>query len=209
MSLYNPHFFPDRNDTNIVSKGQALPNSVTNMSKCCVDSTGCTKGRLIDNNKSNISNETSTWWLVCYLGQDFKLPHIQAFISSFFMACTTCVSGFQLVWRSHFKSSILEICALVLLIAISSLLNDKSALDCGLTVLLHDIVFLTMILIIAHPLPTNWNTYNKPGIWAYFLKCDYVGAGDWKVFLLHNWRSFGTSSWDNIYERLSIYVFDL
>ena len=119
--------------------------------------------QLIDN--SNISNEISTWWLVCY---DLKPPCkacIQAIFSSFFLACRTRILGFQLVWRSHLKYSIPEICALVLLIAISSLLNDKSASDCGLTVLLHNNVFLTMILIIAHPL---MNTYVKPGLLTIF-----------------------------------------
>ena len=58
-------------------------------------------------------------------------------------------------WLHHWKYSIPEICALVLWIAISTVLNDKSASDCGLTVLLHNIVFLTMILIIAHPLPEH------------------------------------------------------
>ena len=139
-----------------------LPSSVTKVSKYCVKSTGCTKRRLIDNHKSNISNEIKTWWLVCYLKQDFKLPRIQAIFSSIFLACRTCVSGFQLVWRSHLNSVFHpEICVLVLLITISS---HKSAWDCGLTVLLHNI---TMIIIITHPLP-NQNTYIKPDLLTIF-----------------------------------------
>ena len=59
--------------------------SVTKVSKYCVESTGCTKGWLMDNNKSNISNEIITWWLlVGYLEQDFKPPRIQSYISSQF-----------------------------------------------------------------------------------------------------------------------------
>ena len=43
-----PHFFPDRNDINIVSEEYVLPSSVTNLSKYCVESIGCTKGLLIN-----------------------------------------------------------------------------------------------------------------------------------------------------------------
>ena len=49
---------------------------------------------------SNICNEISAWWLVCYLEQDLK-P--RAFFTSFFLACRTCVSGFQLVWSVPFE----------------------------------------------------------------------------------------------------------
>ena len=102
---------------------------VTKVPKYCVESTGCTKWILIDNDKSNISNEISTWWLVCYLEQDLKPSRIQAIFLSFFLACRTCVLSLQSVCRSCLHYFIPEICALVLFIAISSLLNDKSASD--------------------------------------------------------------------------------
>ena len=40
---------------------------------------------------------------MCYLEQNLKPPCIQAFFSSFFLACRTCVSGFQLVWSVPFE----------------------------------------------------------------------------------------------------------
>ena len=135
------------------------------MSKCCqcVDSTGCTKGLLIDNNKSNISNEISAWWLVCYLEQDLKPPCIQAFFSSFFLACRTCVSGFQLVWSvpfemfhsrnlciGYFDCNFISTKLWIYLgVWLDRLFFCKSSFD---------IVFLTTVLIIAHPLR---NTYLK------------------------------------------------
>ena len=127
------------------------------MSKYCVESTGCTKGWLMDNNKSNVSNEISTWWLVCYLEQDLKPPHIQAIFSSFFLACRTCALGFKLVWRSH---SISEICALVFFY--ENFISTKWKISIQLW--LNSLLFYYDFNNCPHPLPTNWNTYLKPGL---------------------------------------------
>ena len=52
-----------------------------------------TKGLLIDNDKSNISNELSTRWLVCYLEQDLKPHRIQlsSWVLSWFVELAFCV----------------------------------------------------------------------------------------------------------------------
>ena len=138
------------------------------MSKYCVDSTGCTTGLLVDNNNSNISNGIWTWWLVCYLEQNLKPPRIQASrVSSWLVELVFWASSeFEV---SHLKCSIPEMCALVLLITISSLYTkrwicfrlrlDWSSAQVCLT------LFFATILIIAHLLQ---NTYVKPSLLTIF-----------------------------------------
>ena len=151
------------------------------MSEYCVESTGCTTGLLIDNNNSNISNGICTWWLVCYLEQNLKPPCIQASqVSSWLVELAFWASSEFKV--SHLKCSIPEMCALVLLITISSLYTkrwirllqteaDWSSAQVCVT------LFFATILIIAHLLQNTYVKLSLLTIFGVYWKCDSTTDG--------------------------------
>ena len=114
---------------------------------------------------------------------------IQAFFSSFFLACRTCVLGFQLVWSVLFE--MLHPRNLCLGSFDCYFISTKQRiclglrLDCSARV--HSILFSLLDSNNSHPL---WNTYLKP-IFFYHI-CSFAESVIRQQMVTAVWRSFAS-----------------